>query len=225
MKVFLLLVLISPMAQGQPPVILHETFDNNVYGWFEGAGDDYRVSLQNGKYVIDATNDGWISSVAPYIEPDKDFSVEATFVQVNGRDDNGIGIIWGFDGGTSMNTFTYTTNGYYRVYCSDAGLGVADEWRETPNIRPMGEPNHLKIERSGARMRFYLNGQEVAATPALPWHGKYLGFVCYTKMRLLVDDYIFRHDIRINLLAHENAAGVRENLGPQINTRFDEVSP
>lgn len=225
MRVFPLLLFISITASGQPPVVLHETFDHNVYGWFEGEGTDYRVSFEGGKYVIDATEDGWITSVAPFINEDKDFSLEATFVQVNGQDDNGIGLIWGFDGGSAMNTFTFTTSGFYRIYCSDTRVEIQDDWRETNLIRPMGQPNHLKVVRSGNRMSFFLNGQQMATTRVMPWSGKYVGFVCYTKMRLLVDDYIFRHDIRINLPANARIQGVRENLGPQINTRFDEVSP
>lgn len=223
--IFFLLFLLSTPAEGQPPVILNETFDNNKYGWFEGQTADYTVKIENGKYLIDAPEGGWMSYLAPYVEPDKDFSIEASFTQVNGKDNNGIGFIWGFDGRDGMNNFTFTTTGYYRIYCSDRGLGVSDEWRETNLVKPMGTKNVLKVEKINNVLSFYLNGKKVATTRAFPWHGKYVGFVTYTKMKLLIDDYVFRHDIAIRLPNRATTVGVRENLGPGVNSRFDEVSP
>lgn len=222
--VLLLLVLCTNTAEGQLPVILHETFDDNKYGWFEGKTKDYRVAIENGKYVIDAPDGGWMSYLAPYVEPGKDFSIEATFKQVNGNDNNGIGFLWGFDGDEGLNTFTFTTSGYYRISCSDKSVGVSDHWRETNLVKPMGQENKLKVEQINNVISFYLNGQRLTTERVFPWHGKYVGFVTYTRMRLLIDDYIFKHDIRINL--PRNATIVkRENLGLAVNSRYDEVSP
>jgi len=225
MRILTLLFLWAHTAQGQLPLILHETFDDNKYGWFEGETKDYKVLLQNGKYLIDAPEGGWMSYLAPYVEPKKDFSIEATFTQVNGKDNNGIGFIWGFDGQDGMNNFTFTTSGFFRIYTSDSSLLVSDEWRETNLVKPLGQENKLKVEQVRNVLSFYLNGKKVATTRAFPWHGKYVGFVTYTKMSLLVDDYIFRHDIRINLPLAAPTTGIRENLGRSVNSRFDEVSP
>jgi len=225
MRTIALFLLLIATAEGQIPVILHETFDDNKYGWFEGETSEYRVLLQNGKYLIDAPDGGWMSYLAPYVETSKDFSIEASFTQVDGKDNNGIGFIWGFDGQEGMNNFTFTTSGYYRVYCSEKSLEVSDEWRETSLIKPMGQENKLKVEQVGKVLFFYINGKKVATTRAFPWHGKYMGFVTYTKMKLLIDDYIFKHDIRILLPPEVATTGVRENLGSSVNSQFDEVSP
>ena len=225
MIIFLLLLFCANTAEGQPPVILHETFDDNKYGWFEGETRDYRVAIEAGKYVIDAPEGGWMSYLAPYVEYHKDFSLEASFTQVDGKDNNGIGFIWGFDGKEGMNNFTFTTSGYFRIYCSDKTLGVSDEWRETDLVKPMGQENKLKIEQINNVVTFYLNGKKLTTAKGFPWHGKYVGFVTYTQMKLVVDDYIFKHDIRINLPASATTSGLRENLGSSVNSRFDEVSP
>lgn len=225
MRILSILTLFSLAAQGQPPLILHETFDENRYGWFEGQAKDYKVALENGKYVIEAPDGGWMSYLAPYIEPGKDFSIEATFTQVSGKENNGIGLLWGFDGDDGMNNFTFTTSGYYRIYCSDRNLGISDAWRQTNLVNPMGQENKLKVEQINNVLSFYLNDRKLTTTRAFPWHGKYVGFVTYTQMKLLIDDYIFRHDIRINLPAKGVSPGKRENLGTAVNSRFDEVSP
>ena len=225
MIILLLLLLLTISAEAQPPVILHETFDDNKYGWFEGHTEDYRVILQDGKYLVDAPDGGWMSYLAPYVDPKKDFSLEASFTQLDGMDNNGIGFIWGFDGQDGMNNFTFTTTGYFRIYCSDRSLNISDEWRETNLVKPMGQENRLKVEQIKNVLSFYLNGKKVATTRSFPWHGKYVGFVTYTKMKLLIDDYIFRHNIRINLPRALATTGIRQNLGRNINSRFDEVSP
>jgi outer membrane protein OmpA-like peptidoglycan-associated protein len=225
MRILALLFLLAQTAAGQLPVILHETFDENKYGWFEGETEEYKVLLQNGKYVIDAPDGGWMSYLAPYVDPKRDFSIEATFTQLDGKDNNGIGFIWGFDGQDGMNNFTFTTSGYFRIFCSDKSVSVSDEWQETNLVKPMGQENKLKVEQINNVLSFYLNGKKIATTRAFPWRGKYVGFVTYTKMTLTVDEYIFRHDIRINLPFDMPTSGIRENLGRSVNSRFDEVSP
>ncbi|MEO5601139.1 MAG: OmpA family protein [Cyclobacteriaceae bacterium] len=221
----LLFIIIHASSKAQLPVILHETFDDNRYGWFEGETVDHRVVLQKGKYLIDAPEGGWMSYLAPYVEKNKDFSIEATFTQIDGKNNNGLGFIWGFDGQDGMNNFTFTSSGYFRIYSSDRELGVSDEWRGTNLIKPIGKENKLKVERKKNLMFFYLNGKQVASAKAFPWHGKYMGFVTYTKMKLTIDDFIFSHDIRINLPLKMGAPGAKENLGKNVNSRFDEVSP
>lgn len=223
--VLLFFLTLTLSAEAQPPVIIHETFDDNQYGWYEGKARGCIVALKNGKYLIDAPDGGWMSSVAPYVESNRDFSIEASFTQVDGKDNNGIGFIWGFNGDDAMNYFTFTTNGYYRIYSSDQSIGISDEWRETELVRPMGQINKLKVEQTNNSLYFYLNGKRVATTRKLPWHGKYLGFVTYTQMKLLIDDFIFRHDIQIRLPLKNTTVGLRENLGSNVNSRYDEVSP
>lgn len=225
MRILALFILLAHTAEAQLPLILHETFDDNRYGWFEGQTKEYRVALENGKYLIDAPEGGWMSYLAPYVEFGKDFSIEAVFTQVDGEDNNGIGFIWGFDGEHGMNNFTFTSSGYFRIYCSDKSLAVSDGWRATKAVKPMGTGNKLKVQQIGNVLSFFINDTKVATTRAFPWHGRYVGFVTYTKMKLLIDDYFFRHDIDIRVPVELQTVAQRENLGVNVNSRYDEVSP
>jgi outer membrane protein OmpA-like peptidoglycan-associated protein len=224
-KITGLLLMIGCCAHAQLPVIVKENFNENTYGWIEHETDEHKVLFKDGKYFMQAPKGGWMSYVAPYIDPKKDFSIEASFIQVDGLDDNGIGFIWGFDGKDNLNSFTFTTNGYYRLWCGDRTLGVTDDWRQITNVKPMGQENRLKIESKKGALNFYLNEKLLASTRAFPWYGKYVGFVTYTEMKLLIDDFVLRQDLRINLPQKLEAAGVKENLGPSVNTIYDEVSP
>ncbi len=226
MKYFqVFLLLITSIANAQLPVIIHESFDRNIYGWSETETSRHKVKLKNGEYYMETPEGGWISFLAPYVDPKKDFSIEATFTQLDGEIDNGVGFTWGYDGKENMNNFTIAANGYYRLWCADRSMNISDEWRETDNIRPVGLENKLKLEQKKGMLHFYINGEEVASSKSFPWYGKYLGFVSFTKMRLAIDDFILSHDIRIKLPPKTDELVLKENLGPNINTVYHEVSP
>jgi outer membrane protein OmpA-like peptidoglycan-associated protein len=224
-KITLIFLLLSFLTKAQLPVVVHESFDGNTYGWFESETLKHKVLIKDGKYFMEAPQDGWMSYVSPYIDTKKDFSIEATFTQLDGLNDNGIGFIWGHDGKDRMNTFTFTSNGYYRITCADRSVGVSDQWRETDKVKPMGQDNRLKIEQRKNVLYFYLNGKLLTTTKSLPWHGKYLGFVAYTRMKLLIDDFVLAQDLRIKLPEKAEAPGAKENLGHNVNSIYDEVSP
>ena len=44
-------------------------------------------------------------------------------------------------------------------------------------------------------------------------------------MKVHIDDFVLAQDIRINLPEKTEAPGVKENLGPRVNTVYDEISP
>lgn len=210
--------------KSQPRVILHEKFDDNNYGWYESTSKDVTIGLKDGKYYFEVPDGGWETFLHPYLEPNKDFSLEATFTQLDGKIDNGIGFIWGFEG-DNVNSFTFTTNGNYRIYCSDKNQRISDQWHAVTNVNPLGQENKLKVEQRKDSTYFYLNGQKLTHTIRLPWHGKKIGFVAYTKMRFTIDDFILSNDIVIKLPKTPNIDVVKENLGTNINTLYDEVSP
>lgn len=212
-------------AMAQLPVIVHETFDKNIYGWYERESENHKLLFRDGKYYLEAPEGGWMTYIAPYIERSKDFSIQATFTQVDGMDDNGIGIIWGYDGKEKMNNFTFTSNGNWRIWSGDRTTGISDEWHSTDLVHGMGHENILKIEQRAGMLSFFLNGKLVASHKAFTWFGKYIGVVAYTKMTLLVDDFILSHDVRINLPHSPERVSQRLNLGPLVNSKYDEVSP
>ncbi|HYC84352.1 MAG TPA: OmpA family protein [Chryseosolibacter sp.] len=224
-KLTVIFLLTTLVVKGQIPVVLNETFDKNIFGWYESNEENHKVLVTNGKYFLQAPEGGWMTYVSPFVDPSKDFFFQATFRQLNGLDDNGIGFIWGYDAKDNMNNFTFTTNGYYRIWCADRTINISDEWHETSLVKPMGEENVLRVEQKQRTMYYYLNGKLLTTTVALPWYGKNMGFVAYTKMEVEIDNFIFGHDIRLNILRNTEKAGDKENLGSNVNSEYDEVSP
>lgn len=209
----------------QLPVIFHEKFDNNQNGWPVGEGPTYQSKIQDGKFVLitNVEDKGRFVTVTPFLDARKDFSIEATFIQKSGLVDNGIGLLWGREG-NQYNAFQFSSNGYYRIY-SPQLKGDLNKWMPWPKVKPMPQPNRLRVEQKSSVLHFYLNDELVTTFPALPLYGMGVGFVNNTKMELEVDDFVFAHQVSIHLPSASSPTFQKENLGHAINTEADEVSP
>lgn len=210
----------------QPAILLKDDFNSNVNGWWTGSAETYSMKLEGGKYVIHTKqkDNGRFVTINPYMDTKKDFSIEATFVQKSGSDNNGLGLLWG-DGGTGKyHEFVIACNGNYKIKSPEKGDKL-NQWLVYEKIKPIGEPNMLKIEQKKGRWYYFINGMEVANTIILPLYGMKMGFINYTDMVLEIDNFIFRQDIKINLPANLTSGLVKENLGKEVNSPYDDLGP
>ncbi|MBL7877201.1 MAG: OmpA family protein [Cyclobacteriaceae bacterium] len=220
------LILSVKVGMAQPAILLKDDFNSNVNGWWTGSAETYSMKLEGGKYVIHTKqkDNGRFVTINPYMDTKKDFSIEATFVQKSGSDNNGLGLLWG-DGGTGKyHEFVIACNGNYKIKSPEKGDKL-NQWLVYEKIKPIGEPNMLKIEQKKGRWYYFINGMEVANTIILPLYGMKMGFINYTDMVLEIDNFIFRQDIKINLPANLTSGLVKENLGKEVNSPYDDLGP
>lgn len=224
-RYLLIAAILSPtFATAQMQVVVRETFDTNVYGWMEHETSQHKLYLRNGAYHIEAPAGGWMSSIEPQIDPKKNFSFEATFVQLEGDEENGFGFVWGHNGDKTHH-FIVSSAGYFQISSADSTVRLSQEWKESAQVKSRGKKNTLKVEHRKGTLYYFINGKQVATTKSLKWYGKKMGFVTYTNMKIVVDDFVLSQDVRINLLATASDPVLKENLGPGVNTKYDEVSP
>jgi outer membrane protein OmpA-like peptidoglycan-associated protein len=212
-------------ASAQLPILVKDEFNNNANAWWTGSGDNYSMKLENGKYIVTTTEKekGRIVTITPYFDKQKDFSLEASFVQKSGSDNNGLGLLWGDNGDGKYQEFIITSNGYYKIKSAETRDDI-NKWVEY-KVKPMGSENVLKVEQRKSKWYYYINGDEVASIKPLPLYGLKIGIVDYTNMVLEVDNFIFRSDVLINLPPSLPSGLVKENLGPQVNTAYDDLGP
>ncbi len=201
----------------QPKPIVQDDFSTNKYGWEESATS----SLSNGQYVINTTEEGAQSFINFYIDPQKEFIISADFNQQNGLDDNGYGLVWGssFD---NYNMFVISAQGDYAIYHGDPAL--LKNWKHHDRIWSMGNVNKLKIEFKGGNLTFYINDVKIEEHKPMSFFGSSMGFISFTQMRLVVDNFVFAQDQVIELPS-ELLNIKKENLGASINSENDDLGP
>ena len=213
-------------AQAQLPILIKDDFSSNPNGWWTGSGENYSIKIENGKYIITTTqkDHGRSITITPYFDKKKDFSLEATFLQRSGSDDNGHGIIWSSNADGKYHEFMITSNGYYQIKSPEAQSNM-NKWVENKSIKPLGEANVLKVEQRKSKCYYYINDKQVEVTEALPINSSNIGFINYTDMVLEIDNFTFRHDVKINLPPTLTKGLIKENMGPQVNSAYDDLSP
>ncbi len=209
----------------QLPVILKDEFNDNSNVWWTGAKENYSMKIEKGKYVITTLvkDDGRYVTLTPYWDKQKDFSLEASFTQKSGSDNNGLGLIWGDNGSGKYQELIIASSGYYKIKSPETRNDI-NKWVEY-KINPIGSENILKIEQKKAKWYYYINGKQVAMIDPLPLYGPRIGIINYTDMVLEVDNFIFRNDVKINLPPSLSKGLVKENLGNLVNTVYDDLGP
>ncbi|MDH4057979.1 MAG: hypothetical protein OEU76_04410, partial [Cyclobacteriaceae bacterium] len=227
MRVLLAAILLfsGSVIFGQPDLLLKENFSDNHLGWYEVQDGEHSFKVVNGYYEMINAGGVWMTYIYPRLDETKDFSFEASFIQVDGDVANGYGFIWGYDEKKNLNHFIISTAGYLKTKSVNETGSDGVEWKKIDGVNPLGEPNHLKMIHQNGELKFLVNGNEVLSRKGFPWYGKTIGFISYTNMRLLIDDFEIYTDLDINLPPNLPSGLVKENLGPAINTEYDEVTP
>jgi outer membrane protein OmpA-like peptidoglycan-associated protein len=224
--ILILFILSATVGLAQPAVVINDNFNSNAHGWWTGSVETYSMQVEGGKYVIRTTqkDNGRFVTINPFMDNKKDFSIEATFVQKSGSDNNGLGLLWGDSGIGKYHEFVIACNGNYKIKSPEKGEKI-NQWVAYKTIKPMGEANSLKIEQKEGRWYYFINNVEVANTSILPLYGMKMGFINYTDMVLEIDNFIFRQDIKINLPTNLSSGLVKENLGKEVNSPYDDLGP
>ncbi len=207
---------VSLIIQAQKPLV-QDDFSTKKFGWDESA----TCSLTGGEYVINATEDGDESFINFYIDLQKDFILSADFNQVNGLDDNGFGLVWA-SSNENFNLIAISSQGDYAIYSGDPTQ--LKSWKHHDAIRPLGNPNKLRVEFKSNKLIFFINDVKIEEHKPMVPYGTSTGFVAFTQMRLAIDNFFFAQDQVIDVVQQE-LNNKKENLGDGINSENDDLGP
>ncbi len=215
-------------AYGQD-LTIKDSFDSNVNSWWEGDLNGGSQHIRDGKLKIDFPDGGWVVTISPYVAFEKDFIFQATVSQLNGPT-NGTGLTWGYGRkANQQNEFLVSSTGYYYISNTEAEgnskKGIK-EWVKSPVIKLMPQANVLAVEQKNGTLNFSINGTTVFSTAAFKWSGSEFGVISFSKMSTEFDDMSFtQKGIAINLPPNLTKGLIKENLGPNINTAADDLTP
>lgn len=222
-----LFLLIAKASIAQLPMLIHDTFEGNKFSWPIYQEKEYWSHIKEGKMILETYDEGHgrIITISPYIDIEQDFSLEATFVQKSGSENNGFGLVWGKDASKHQNEFVVASTNYYKIITLEKGDKL-NEWIAY-TINPVGQENKLKVTKANGELSFYINENKVYTTKVLTWYGNSIGFTNYTNMVLEVDDFKFYSNTNqhINLIDSLMVKVEKENLGTKVNSAYDDLGP
>jgi outer membrane protein OmpA-like peptidoglycan-associated protein len=219
MRPFLLTlaVLYYGVAPAQLAAVIQDDFSSNTNFWETST----TKLLAGGTYTINASLDGDESLISRYIDAGEDFTLAAEFAQLSGSNECAFGITWG-DSEENYNLYLISSSGEYLVYSGNPAQ--AKGWKKSGTLRAQGQTHRLRIERTAAKITFFINDIRIDERKSMPVYGNWLGIIVFDQGRVQVDNFQFLQNQKIETPSTE-AAYQKEDLGPLINSHDDELGP
>lgn len=157
-----------------------DDFSNPASGWPAEDTDDILYEYNNGEYRILVRPDQWGAIAHP------GFQSSDYVVSVNLRNPNGVygsyGIAFGLAGDFStFYTLEIYPDGWYGIYRWDPNDIVTLSEAYSPAIYQGSATNSIKVERNGASIKAYANGQLLASVTDGTYTGsRYIGLAVFS---------------------------------------------
>ncbi len=223
------LILCAQCTYAQGVVTFRDDFNDNKHEWAVGSDELADVSIEGGSYVITHKNENsYYIRNSHFIDPSRDYTVEAVMTQTAGPTDVGFGLVWnalGEDYSTYLKISGY--NGYGVSQYEGEEFTALVPWGESDAVRPIGNPNKLQVVKTVDKVSFRVNGTEVCSLPSTQMFGTNIGFYVQDTVTVKVDYIEVRQAKKpeINMVPGLAKGFVKENLGPNVNSVYSELSP
>jgi outer membrane protein OmpA-like peptidoglycan-associated protein len=225
MKILMsLLFLLSSPIYAQTDIVFKDDFTDNRYDWWEGPATRKNIFL-NGSFILRSGNQ-LLKGIS--VNPKQDFAVVASMKQTEGTIDKAFGIGCGLDEEMSYN-FLISSKGAFIIYGWKANKNVVfKDWDSSFDsiIKPMGSLNKLKIEQKGNITSFYINSTRVYYSSGLILADNKIGLCTTYGISVAYDNLtVYQKSSPVNLLSGYSTDFKRENLGPEVNCKYDDCEP
>lgn len=169
-------------------------FDDNSNEWPEGKVKDLECKIEDGKYIIDykSKESSYAFCKTVKLDQSKDYVIEANMVKIDGSDEYGYGITFGYKDSKDNYDFIITGYGQFAVikwkkngrYKALVNLKRS----KSINLGLMHGNNKLAIIKIGSFMNFFINDLCVAKIPLPEINGDKIGFVVNNNLHIEVRD-------------------------------------
>ena len=223
-KILFLFSLISTFFVIGQETIYSEDFSNNKKGWMllQSSIDD--VKLYNGTLFWEH-NALAISTINQYInqlDDSKDFEVSASFRPYKLGSE--FGLFWGGINKDNSNYILLKGKKYKQFQIMSSKLSIDNEWKTSMYIRM--DENKITIRKVGNLIEVYVNNTKLYEESVRVLMGKGFGFVVSGNSEVAIDDFEVKGTkLNINIAPNLYYEDTPENLGKNINTRYDELTP
>lgn len=178
--------------QAGKKVLIPESFRDNSRGWNVRNDDYVNASISGGKLAIEKIRDDGHSYVwvEGGLDPEQDFTIEATITKISGQDDNGFSLAWGMKHADDNYQFGFSGDGHFRYYKVSGGDWISRiPWTESAAIRKGNAANTISVAKTGDTLSFTINGQVVGTKNFEGFLGSRVGFAVSPKARIQVSSF------------------------------------
>ncbi|MCX6146773.1 MAG: OmpA family protein [Candidatus Kapabacteria bacterium] len=228
-NLILLIFSTSNYLISQNTISFEEKFNDNKRDWYITDQPTSSTSISDGHYRIKINMESgiWKLKQELFIDPSKDFTIEAQMKQVSGISNHGYGIVWGSKDDNNLYTFIVSSDGHFLIYFTkDGKFNEINPWTESKEIKPLGETNILTLKKTSKDWEFFINSKSVYTCSSKKLMGSYSGFVVNNTMTIDVENFLIKQDeASLNIIDKPINGYFKENLGKNINSPFSEVKP
>ncbi len=194
------------------------------------ASKTFNTKIENGYLLLSHTNknESYYIFEITHLNWKEDFAIYTSFKLVRGKNDYGYGVSFGAKDINNNFVFKISDNGYYSFFKNVNGKNVIiKDWTETSNIKQKGQVNLIDIKKEGTNFNFYINKKLTYSYKAEAFYGFNFGYYINADQDLQSDFFSVNQKQTkvINLIATPNGFSERKNLGKNINTYGNEITP
>jgi S1-C subfamily serine protease len=172
---------------------------DNLNQWDLGANDEResRIIPKTGLLIRSKIRNAFQQTINISLDLAEDFSIETIVKFLNGEQDNGLGLIWGFKDWDNYFRFLISANGGYRIDGRVEGINIPiKEWTQTNAINKGRQQNLLKILRISDKIYFSINGTLVYSDDFHGFRGNNIGFYIASGIEdVLFENLLIKQDI------------------------------
>lgn len=152
---------VTPAVRPERGELLYEDdFSDPDSGWDEFSASEQTVGYEDGSYVIRVNLPNWMTWGNAYEWFEDGIAIEVEATKIGGPDDNGFGLVFGYQDELNFYRFEIASDGYYRFgkYVDDEWIEIIP-WQETDLVRQGAATNTIAVEMDGGTFTFLANGK------------------------------------------------------------------
>ncbi|MDX2174031.1 MAG: OmpA family protein [Bacteroidota bacterium] len=190
----------------------------------------FKSKIENGNLFLSHTNqkESYYIFEITYLNWKEDFTIATSFKLLRGKNDNGFGVCFGAKNIDNNFLFKISDNGFYCFLKNVKGKStIIKDWVESPNVKTNGQVNFVEIKKEGADFNFYINKKLTYTHKSEAFYGFNFGYFVNGDNDLQSDFFTVhqKQTKELNLIATPNNFSERKNLGKNINTYGNEITP
>lgn len=218
--VLFLVLIFKSGAYAQMDTVLYDCFDDNRNDWLLSNTENSYTNIADGRFVLNRKTKGNLRRTQfVFFNRDADFSVEVKFsVDSPGE----YGIMWGMDNDDNNYNFTIRRNKFSMYNYLEGKLVITKDFSPCEAIREGG--NTLKVVRETDRVHYYINNTQVWEEAYRKMPGRRFGMTLWNSTKVNAEYLlIMGKKVPINLNHEAVYMSEPENLGPSINSKYDDL--